>query len=452
MNNMHKIIAFLGLAIMTCTLVGFVVPITADLIGSDGHRTWADSAYVTVLACEDGDTSRACPDTLLDWTLMGNWPLYCFDLDTMWSAFAIVAAWWEDSLWDTTSFEIYNVRTTGDTANYAWGDTNNYVWGDTNNFDDSDTNNWRSDTTWFKAHYADFFGSDTVWLKNHYSDFFGSDTVWLKAHYADFKADTIACQSKGDTNTITVALIQSGLATAANVSDALDSLISNGNLKWITSDGDTNTLTVALIQSGLATGANVTDALDSMISNGNIKWVTSDGDTNMITVSLIQSGLATSVNVSDALDSLISNGNLKWITSDGDTNTLTVTLIQSGLATPGDAMSLIIGSITADVIANGAIDSTAIADSTFITEHFVPGFLDSTLIANEALTLSAFDDGYYAWFDSLLDTNTQIILVHGDANWLTGGAGAITYSGIDSVVFYNTKIDSINRRVYIIRP
>ena len=111
-----------------------------------------------------------------------------------------------------------------------------------------------------------------------------------------------------------VAIDTSGLAQEATLIAARDAIIDSGETNWITSSGDTNTITVDLIQSGLATAANITAAQDAIIANGDTLWTTSDGDTNTITVDLIQSGLATSINVTSAQDAIIANGDTLWTT------------------------------------------------------------------------------------------------------------------------------------------
>jgi len=89
--------------IMVLTLAAFAfdIPITVDLIGANGHTVYPDSAFCTVVASED---------TILAWTAMdtvGLSPSYDFDFpESLWFATAIVAAFWEDSLFDTTAFTI----------------------------------------------------------------------------------------------------------------------------------------------------------------------------------------------------------------------------------------------------------------------------------------------------------------------------------------------------------
>ncbi|HHS50399.1 MAG TPA: hypothetical protein ENN07_04710 [candidate division Zixibacteria bacterium] len=98
---MKKIYVIIIQTIIAITSFALTVPITVDLVGADGRAVYADSAFCTVIA--DGET-------LLPWTAMvyiGRSSTYDFDLpDTVWLATAIVAAFWEDSLYDTTAFTI----------------------------------------------------------------------------------------------------------------------------------------------------------------------------------------------------------------------------------------------------------------------------------------------------------------------------------------------------------
>ncbi len=81
--------------------MAFDFPITVDLIGALGRTVYPDSAFCTVIAGGD---------TILPWTTMdtvGRSPSYDFDFpESLWFATAIVAAFWEDTLHDTTAFTI----------------------------------------------------------------------------------------------------------------------------------------------------------------------------------------------------------------------------------------------------------------------------------------------------------------------------------------------------------
>jgi len=97
---MKNTLIFIVLTLIN-SLFGYLCPIVVDLVGSDGKTALPDSAFCTVVA--DGDT-------ILSWTAMdtiGRSAHYDFDIpDSIWLATAIVAAFWEDSLADTTAFTI----------------------------------------------------------------------------------------------------------------------------------------------------------------------------------------------------------------------------------------------------------------------------------------------------------------------------------------------------------
>jgi len=80
---------------------GYMYPINVDLIGSDGYITMPDSAFVCVICSED---------TIIDWVemdILGKSANYESNIpDSIMFANAIIAAYWEDSLADTTIFTI----------------------------------------------------------------------------------------------------------------------------------------------------------------------------------------------------------------------------------------------------------------------------------------------------------------------------------------------------------
>lgn len=92
-------------ALLTICATAFCLtqPVIVDLVGSDGTTVYPDSAFLTVIASGE---------TLLSWSAMdtvGRSAHYDWAFpETIWSATAIVAAFWEDSLRDTTAFAIPN--------------------------------------------------------------------------------------------------------------------------------------------------------------------------------------------------------------------------------------------------------------------------------------------------------------------------------------------------------
>ena len=94
---------FLLLLTIALAILAGRVPIVVDLVGADGTSVYPDSAACLVLSGGD---------TLLVWTAMdtaGRSPCYEYEFpETLTSAVALVAAFWEDSLADTTAFAIFS--------------------------------------------------------------------------------------------------------------------------------------------------------------------------------------------------------------------------------------------------------------------------------------------------------------------------------------------------------